>query len=111
MLGASIRVNKVSDFTKALWVRHVAKWKTLPFKTAAMILQMGVEASLKLSDYKSIPQNYRLMLAYNDETVSKEETLAFINDLPSALFILLSDFVKVIEKVDLAILLSLIKKK
>ena len=104
MLDASIIANKVPAFAKALSVRHGTKWKALLLKTTDMMLAMGAEAPLKLSDYKNIPHNCKLMLAESDEMVTKEETLAVVNALPKASFQTIPKAKHSIEKVDLLLL-------
>jgi esterase/lipase len=102
LLNADLIETKIPAFAKALSNRHGANhWKTLLAKTAAMMVQMGEENPLSLSDYKQIRTPCSLLLAENDEMVSREETKAIQEALPNFSFTSIPNSKHPIEKVDL----------
>jgi esterase/lipase len=102
MLNAEVIEAKIPQFANALSKRHGAEqWKTLLNKTAEMMLVMGDKNPLSLNDYQNISHNCKIMLADNDEMVTKEETLEVFKILPNSTFTTINNSKHPIEKVDL----------
>ncbi len=110
MLNPEIIEAKIPAFASALQERHGSNWKTMLSKTAHMMLEMGEKNPLSLSDYAEIKQSCKLLLADNDEMVSKDETLAVNERLPNSSFSLLPNSKHPIEKVDIDFLVEEILK-
>ena len=107
MLNAAIIEAKIPQFAQALSERHGSKnWKTLLSKTAEMMLAMGEGSPLSLSDYQNISHNCKIMLADNDEMVTKEETLEIADALLNSRLTTIKNSKHPIEKVDMDLLVK-----
>lgn len=103
MLNADLIEAKVPAFAEALITRHTVEgWKDLMRNTAEMMIAMGEEPPLSLKDFENINHPGKIMLAENDEMVTKEETIAVVDALQNATFKTILNSKHPIEKVDIA---------
>jgi pimeloyl-ACP methyl ester carboxylesterase len=59
-------------------------WKLLLERTAALLLSLGKNNTLKLEDYSTISTASLLLLGDRDKMISTEETFAVYKQLPNA---------------------------
>lgn len=110
MLNAEVILEKLPAFAEQLKERHQPNdWQLLLNKTKEMLLQMGKENPMQLSDYAAINIPVLLLLGDNDKMVTKEETTAVQQQVPNADFQLLQNTAHPIEKTDLQQLASVIR--
>lgn len=101
---------KIPAFAAILKERHYPNdWKTVLEKTAKMMIEMGNKNVLKDEDFKVIQHTTKMLLADNDEMVSKLETNHVADLLPHATFELLPNSKHPIEKVDIDALSGIIR--
>lgn len=111
MLNADIIIEKVPLFAEQLKQRHTPNdWKLVLDKTKEMLLQMGKENPLQISDYTTMEQPVLLLLGDNDKMVTKEETEVVQKALPNSRFQLLEQTAHPIEKVNSAVLAEIIRE-
>ena len=109
MLDAEIILQKVPEFAEQLRVRHLPNdWKMVLDKTKEMLLQLGQQNTLQLTDYKNILADCLLLLGDKDKMVTVDETIAVQKALPNADFKLLPGTPHPIEQVDTTMLASVI---
>ena len=110
MLVADKIEEKIPAFAKILKERHQPNnWKTVLEKTTNMMIAMGNNNVLKDEDFKLIQHTTKMLLADNDEMVSKVETNHVAQLLPQATFELLPNSKHPIEKVDINALSEIIR--
>lgn len=110
MLVADKIEEKIPAFAKILKERHQPNnWKTVLEKTTNMMIAMGNNNVLKDEDFKLIQHTTKMLLADNDEMVSKVETNHVAQLLPHATFELLPNSKHPIEKVDINALSEIIR--
>lgn len=110
MLDAEKIEEKIPAFAAILKDRHFPNdWKIVLEKTANMMIAMGNNNVLKDEDFKLIQHTVKLLLADNDEMVSKTETNHVADLLPHATFELLPNSKHPIEKVDIDALSGIIR--
>ncbi len=110
MLDAEKIEEKIPAFAAILKDRHFPNdWKIVLEKTANMMIAMGNNNVLKDEDFKLIQHTVKLLLADNDEMVSKTETNHVADLLPHATFELLPNSKHPIEKVDINALSKIIR--
>lgn len=110
MLDADKIEEKIPAFAAILKDRHHPNdWKTVLEKTANMMIEMGNKNVLKDEDFKLIQHTVKMLLADNDEMVSKVETNHVAQLLPHATFELLPNSKHPIEKVDIDALSKIIR--
>jgi len=111
MLNAERILEKVPAFAEQLKQRHAPNdWTLVLVKTKDMLLQMGKENPLLLSDYATINQPVLLLLGDDDKMVTREETEAVQNALPNSRFQLLEQTAHPIEKVNITVLAEIIRE-
>lgn len=111
MLNTEIILEKVPVFAEQLKQRHAPNnWILVLNKTKEMLLQMGKENPLQLSDYETINQPVLLLLGDNDKMVTREETEAVQRALPNSRFQLLEQTAHPVEKANMAVLADLIRE-
>lgn len=109
MLSAETIMEKVPVFAEELKQRHHPNdWKLVLENTKAMLLQMGKQNPLQLTDYSAIYQPVLLLVGDTDKMVTREETEAVQNALPNSRFQLLEQTSHPIEKVNVALLANII---
>lgn len=110
MLDAEKIEEKIPAFAAILKDRHFPNdWKIVLEKTANMMIAMGNNNVLKDEDFKVIQHPVKMLLADNDEMVSKTETNHVADLLPHATFELLPNSKHPIEKVDINALSEFIR--
>lgn len=110
MLNPEIILEKLPAFAAQLKDRHQPNdWQQVLVKTKEMLLQMGKENPLQLSDYATITIPVLLLLGDTDKMVSREETAAVQEQLPNADFQLLQNTAHPIEKTDIHLLASVVR--
>lgn len=93
---------KLPAFAAQLEERHRPNnWKELIQKTAGLLTQLGQQPPLTGEVFQRITCDVLLLLGDRDKMVTEEETLAVIQQLPSAQMELLQDTPHPIEKVNL----------
>lgn len=111
MLNAEVIAEKVAAFAEQLRQRHHPNdWKQVLEKTKTMLLQMGKENPLQLTDYAAIQQPVLLLLGDADKMVTREETEAVKNALANSRFQLLEQTAHPVEKVNGTLLANIIKE-
>jgi len=109
MLDADKILEKLPAFARQLEKRHSPNdWKAVLNKTKEMLLQLGINNTLKLEDYTNISVPCLLLLGDKDKMITLEETVAVQRALANAEFKLLPDTAHPIEQVDISLLSSLI---
>ena len=109
MLDVDTILLKVPQFAKVLEKRHTGSdWKTVLEKTKGLLIQLGKQNTLKLSDYKGIEHSVNIVLAENDNMVTEEESKNVADQLVNGSFHILPNSSHPIEKVDLDKLLKYI---
>ena len=110
MLDAEKIEEKIPAFAAILKDRHFPNdWKIVLEKTANMMIAMGNNNVLKDEYFKVIQHPVKMLLADNDEMVSKTETNHVADLLPCATFELLPNSKHPIEKVDINALSEIIR--
>lgn len=111
MLNADIILEKVPVFAEQLKQRHHPNdWKLVLNKTKEMLLQMGKENPLQLSDYATINQPVLLLLGDNDKMVTSEESEYVKKALPNSSFQLLEQTAHPVEKANSNVLADIIRE-
>ena len=101
MLQADIIEEKLPAFAKQLAQRHKPNdWKIVLEKTAEMMIGLGNDNPLTLSDFNSINIPIRIAIGDKDMMVTLEETIAVYRSLPQATLTVFSNTPHPIEKVD-----------
>ncbi|MCW8898547.1 MAG: alpha/beta fold hydrolase [Flavobacteriales bacterium] len=110
MLVADKIEEKIPAFAAILKDRHYPNdWKIVLEKTANMMIAMGNKNVLKDEEFKLIQHPVKMLLADQDEMVSKTETNHVAQLLPHATFELLPNSKHPIEKVDIDALSEIIR--
>lgn len=105
MLNPEVISEKIPAFANALEKRHhPIDWKIVLTKTSNMMLEMGLQNPLQLTDFKQINHEVKVGLAIDDEMVSKEETEEVYKTLPNSEIYFLPNSKHPIERVDLSLL-------
>ena len=111
MLNTEIILEKVPVFAEQLKHRHAPNdWKLVLNKTKEMLIEMGKENPLQLSDYATINQPVLLLLGDNDKMVTRDETEAVEKALPNSRFQVLEQTAHPIEKANAAVLADTIRE-
>jgi pimeloyl-ACP methyl ester carboxylesterase len=105
MLNPEKIAQKLPAFAKSLQQRHAPNdWKVLLQKTAAMMVGLGADNTLKAADYASITTPALILLGDRDKMVSLEESVAVYKALPNAQMGMLPATQHPIEQADIAAL-------
>ena len=75
-------------------------WKTVLEKTAAMLVDMGIDNPLKLEHYTTIQHQALFMLGDRDKMVTLDETVEVYKNLPKAHLAVLPNTAHPIEMVN-----------
>lgn len=111
MLDAAVIAQKVPAFAAQLQQRHAPNhWTNVLEKTKDMLLQLGRQNTLQLSDYTDIKHSCLLMLGDRDKMVSLDETLAVYKTLPAGQLAVLPATPHPLEQVDLTLLATMIRR-
>jgi esterase/lipase len=101
MLDAAKIEEKIPAFAETLKKRHQPNdWKSVLQKTQAMMIDLGNNNRLHLSDYNSIAHTVQIGIGDKDTMVTLEETIAVYRNLKNSTFIVLPQTAHPIEKVD-----------
>jgi len=101
MLDAGKIEEKLPDFAASLHKRHAPNnWKTVLEKTAAMLVDMGIDNPLKLEHYTTIQHQALFMLGDRDKMVTLDETVEVYKNLPKAHLAVLPNTAHPIEMVN-----------
>ena len=101
MLDADKIAEKIPAFAKALENRHQPNdWKTLLQKTADMMIALGNNNTLRLSDLENITIPVTISVGDDDNMVTLSETKDVCHNLKNGRLIILPDTLHPIEKVD-----------
>lgn len=103
MLDPEVTLAKVPAFAEVLQKRH-SDWKTVMHKTAAMMLDLGNDNTLKPADYAAVQAPCLLLLGDHDKMITLNETVEAYKRLPDARLGVLPDTTHPVEKLDLALL-------
>lgn len=105
MLDAEKIKEKIPVFAKTLEQRHsLNDWKTVLQKTSEMMVEMGTNNPLTLSDYNSIEIPVLIGIGDTDTMVTLEETTEVYNWLKNARLMVFPETQHPIEKVNEEIL-------
>ena len=106
--GATIR-QKVPAFAAQLQQRHAPNdWNELLEKTQEMLLGLGKQNELQLSDYAAVTTPVLVLLGDRDKMVTMEETIATYKQLPSGKLGILPGTTHPLEQVDISLLKHLL---
>lgn len=108
MLDSKTIAEKVPKFAEALQTRHGDDWRLLLQKTTEMMLSLGNENALKLSDLYAIENNILIGLADKDNMVSLNETLFVYKQLKNGSMYMLPNTKHPIESVNVNLLTKII---
>ena len=108
MLDSKTIIEKVPKFAEALQKRHGKDWELLLQKTAEMMLNLGNENALSLTDFTTIENKVLIGLADKDTMVSLEETTAVYKQLKNGAMYMLPNTKHPIETVDVGLLVKVI---
>lgn len=101
MLNPDVIAEKLPAFAQTLESRHQPNdWKDVLKKTAAMMLKLGEQNTLSLTDYSSIDQPVMICIGDKDSMVTLEETIAVYRQLKNAQFMVFPNTQHPIERVD-----------
>ncbi len=110
-LNAALIESKMPGFAKELQKRHAPQdWKTVLDKTKELLLELGRNNALHLTDYTTMNTPCLLLLGDRDKMTTLEETVQVFHHLPNAQWAVLPDTPHPIEKVDVETLRFLIGK-
>ena len=105
MLNPEKLEQKVPAFAAALRERHApAEWKQVLRKTSEMMVALGKDNTLKITDYASIGHPALLLLGDRDKMVTLNETVEVFKALPNAQMEILPNTQHPIEQVDMELL-------
>lgn len=100
---------KLPAFAETLEKRHAPNsWKQLLLNTAGMMMEMGQNNPIKLTDFQAINIPVMLMLGDRDKMVSLDETVSVYKSIPKAHMAVLPNTQHPIEQVDIKLLSQLI---
>jgi len=108
MLDAKTIAEKVPKFAEALKTRHGNDWEALLQKTADMMLGLGTNNTLKLTDVSLIENKVLIGLADKDTMVSLDETTAVYKQLKNGAMYMLPNTKHPIESVNVSLLSKII---
>jgi pimeloyl-ACP methyl ester carboxylesterase len=101
MLNPEKIEEKLPHFAEQLKLRHQPNnWHNVLHKTAAMMVDLGSNNALSLTDYHNISIPVTIALGDNDTMVTLEETQRVAEALPNAQFKLMENTPHPIEKVN-----------
>ncbi len=99
---------KLPAFANTLAERFApADWKQALQKTADMMVELGVDNTLKTNDYADIATPVLVLLGDRDKMVSLDETLSVYKSLPNAQLGILPNTHHPIEQVDADLLFAM----
>ncbi len=111
MLNANKIEEKLPGFAKTLKERHAPNnWKEVLQHTKEMLLVMGKDNPLKLTDYEHIEIPSLIMLGDRDKMITMQETVDVYNIMPNAQMAMLPKTPHPIEQVNLKALLFHLKQ-
>ncbi len=109
-LHAETIESRFPDFARQLASRHApCDWRKVLEKTKELLIGLGKNNALHLSDYASINTPVLLLLGDRDKMITLEENLNVYHHLPDAQFSMLPGTPHPIEKVDVGLLSYLVK--
>lgn len=108
MLDAKTIAEKVPKFAEALKARHGNDWEALLQKTTNMMLGLGANNTLKLTDVSLIENKVLIGLADKDTMVSLDETTAVYKQLKNGAMYMLPNTKHPIESVNVSLLAKII---
>lgn len=101
MLDADLIQKKLPHFAQQLQERHAPHcWKSLLEKTKEMLIQLGKNNPLQLTDYADVETPCLLLLGDRDKMITLEETVNVYKQFPNAQLGMLPDTPHPIEQVD-----------
>lgn len=101
MLDANKIEEKIPMFAKALKSRHgINGWKTVLINTAEMMNSLGEDPLLRSEDLKKVECKVSIAVGDNDNMVSIEESKAASESLKNGSFMILTDTLHPIEKIN-----------
>lgn len=104
-LNAGLIEQKLPAFAEQLRQRHQPQdWKLVLEKTKELLLNLGKNNALHLSDYTDIQTRCLILLGDRDKMVSLEETESVYVHLPLAQFGILPGTAHPLEQVDMSLL-------
>lgn len=98
LLQADRIEKKVPQFAAALNERHL-DWKTVMYKTAQMMLELGESKALKMDDFSKIANEILLVIGGQDKMVSIEETAEIAQALINGNHLVVNDFPHALEQI------------
>ncbi len=103
MLNPDKIEQKLPAFATSLKSRHAPNnWKDVLLKTSEMMIKLGGDNYLKISDYRSILSPVLLLLGDRDKMITLEETVEVYKALPNAQMAVLPGTAHPIEQVNTA---------
>ncbi len=111
MLNAETIEQKVPAFANQLKQRHAPNnWKLVMQKAAEMLVNLGINNTLKTEDYSSIAISCLLMLGDRDKMVTLDETVAVYKQLSNAQFGVLPNTPHPVEQVNIDMLAYMVQR-
>jgi hypothetical protein len=111
MLQPDVIEQKLPAFAKTLEECHAPEsWKQVLEKTKDMLLGLGQQNVLTLSDYTNIQTPVQVLIGDRDKMVSLEETIAVYKQLTNGQLGVLPATPHPIEQVDMELLTFYIKR-
>ncbi|WP_298222262.1 alpha/beta hydrolase [Flavobacterium sp.] len=109
MLNPSVIKEKVPKYAGSLATLHGNQWEMLMEKTAAMMLDLGTNPTLKNNDLTTIETPILVAVGDKDNMVSIEETLTMYRLLPYGQLLVLPNTTHPIDRIDPSLLAYQIK--
>jgi pimeloyl-ACP methyl ester carboxylesterase len=101
MLDADVIQKKLPAFAEQLQLRHAPQdWKMVLEKTKEMMVNLGKNMPLQLTDFAAVEAPCLLLLGDRDKMITMEETINAYKQFPNAQFGMLPGTPHPIEQVD-----------
>ncbi len=111
MLNAEAIEQKIPAFANQLKQRHAPNdWKLVMQKAAEMLMNLGVNNTLKTEEYSSVAAPCLLLLGDCDKMVTLDETVAVYKQLPNAQLGVLPNTPHPIEQVNVDMLVYMMQR-
>jgi pimeloyl-ACP methyl ester carboxylesterase len=111
MLQPDVIEQKLPAFAKIVEERHAPQsWKRVLELTKDLLIELGKQNALTLTDYSEIKTPVQLLIGDRDKMVSIEETVAVYKQLPNAQLGILPATPHPIEQVDIELLTFHVKR-
>jgi pimeloyl-ACP methyl ester carboxylesterase len=111
MLEPEVILQKVPDFAHTLEQRHSGiGWKSVLSRTGALMTDLGRDGGIPVASLNKLHLPVHICLGSEDRMVTREESVFVAGHIPGAHFSLLPDTPHPLEKVNIELLASEIRK-